>query len=154
MKTLIAEDDFVSRLVMQKIFEAYGPYQLAENGQEAVEAVRVSLRMRKPFDLICLDIMMPKMDGQEALKQIRELEEEHKPPLDHRAKIIMTTALADRDNVIQAGQHHCDAYLVKPLSKTKLLDELRKLDLVAPETEPIPIPTKDQVSEQDTECNE
>ena len=130
MKTLIVEDDYVSRLVLQTILGVYGPYFLAEDGQKAVEAVRVALRLLRPFDLICLDIMMPKMNGQEALRQIRELEEANGRGPERRAKIIMITAIADRDNVIEASQNQCDYYLVKPFDKTKLLKELHKLGLV------------------------
>ena len=131
MKTLIVEDDFTSRLLLQKILGAYGPYCLAEDGCQAVEAVRVALKLGKPFDLICLDIMMPEMDGQTALKQIRDLEEANGIESTCRAKIIMTTALADRANVINACQQQCDYYLIKPIDKARLLDEMRKLGLIS-----------------------
>ena len=135
MKTLIAEDDYVSRVLLQKILGVHGPYQLVEDGAQAVEAVRVALRTRQPYDLICLDIMMPRMDGHRALKEIRALEEAHGLERDGGAKVIMTTALADRDNVIRAGQMHCDAYLVKPIGKARLLDELHRLELIPPDEE-------------------
>lgn len=109
---------------------AYGPYVLAEDGGQAVEAVRVALKLGKPYDLICLDIMMPKTDGQTALKQIRELEEAKGIRSNCRAKVIMTTAHADRANVIEACQQQCDYYLVKPIDKARLLDELCELGLI------------------------
>lgn len=130
MQALIVEDDFTSRLLMQELLKSYGPTHIAVNGKEALEAVRAALDRGEPYDLICLDIMMPKMDGQEALKQIRALEEAKGSGSSHEAKIIMTTALADLKNVSTAYNSLCDGYLTKPIQKAKLLEELRKLNLI------------------------
>jgi len=109
MKILIAEDDFTSRLLLQGFLKNYGTSHVAVNGKEAVDAVRASLEADEPYDLICLDIMMPEMDGQEALRQIRKLEE---------AKGILSTHGA------------CDSYLTKPIRKVDLLDKMRDLKLI------------------------
>jgi two-component system chemotaxis response regulator CheY len=127
---LIVEDDFTSRFLLQEILRDYGPSQVAVNGREAVEAVAASLAAEQPYDLICLDIMMPEMDGQEALRKIRELEKEKGILSTDGAKVLMTTALDDMKNLSTAFQNLCDAYLVKPVQKEKLLEELRKLDLI------------------------
>jgi two-component system chemotaxis response regulator CheY len=130
MKTLIVEDDFTSRLLLQEILKSYGPVHIAVNGKEAVEAARVALEGDDPYDLICLDIMMPEMSGQEALRQIRGQEEARGTLSSNGAKIMMTTAVADPKNVFAAFSGLCDAYLTKPIHKAKLLDELRKLKLI------------------------
>ncbi len=130
MKTLIAEDDFTSRLLLLTLLKNYGEIDIAMNGKEAVEAVRLAIEAGKPYDLICLDIMMPEMDGQQALKLIRHLEETHGILLPHGAKIVMTTALDDLKNVGAAYHSLCDAYLTKPIHKAKLLEELHKLMLI------------------------
>jgi two-component system chemotaxis response regulator CheY len=96
-----------------------------------VEAVRTALQAGAPYDLFCLDIMMPEMDGQEALQEIRRLEEKAGIAASDFAKIIMTTALADKANVIKAASRGCNYFLVKPIEKAKLQDELRKLKLIA-----------------------
>ncbi|MFH0729999.1 MAG: response regulator [Pseudomonadota bacterium] len=129
MKTLIVEDDFTSRLLLQELLKNYGSAHIAVNGKEAVEAVHLALEMGEPYDLICIDIMMPEMDGQEALRQIREQEEARGILSSKGAKIVMTTALGDTQNVISAWRSLCDAYLIKPIQKAKLLEELRKLGL-------------------------
>ena len=130
MKTLIVEDDFTSRLLLQDLLKSYGPSHIAVNGKEAVEAVRVALEGNDPYDLICLDIMMPEMDGQEALRQIREQEEARGILPSKGAKIVMTTALADLKSVNAAYHSFCDAYLTKPVQKAKLLKELHGLKLI------------------------
>ena len=130
MKTLIVEDDFTSRLLLQEILKYHGPLHIAVNGKEAVTAVAAALESGTPYDLVCLDIMMPEMDGQEALRQIRALEEAKGILSSKGAKIVMTTALSEPKEVIAAFSSLCDAYVVKPIDKAKLLDELRKLKLI------------------------
>jgi two-component system chemotaxis response regulator CheY len=130
MKVLIVEDDFSSRLLLQMLLTKYGECHIAVNGREAVLAFRMALDAGRPYDLICLDIMMPEMDGQAALKEMRALEEARGIVSTHGAKIIMTTALGDVKNVSAAYQELCDGYLVKPIDKAKLiglLDELKVL---------------------------
>ena len=74
MKTLIVEDDFTSRLLMQSVLSRYGECHIATNGKEAVDACRTSRMKGFPYDLICMDILMPEMNGQEAVRQVREQE--------------------------------------------------------------------------------
>ena len=128
MKTLIVEDNFASSLILQEILRPYGKFHTALNGAQAVDAVKRSLEAGEPYDLICLDIIMPKMDGQTALKRIRALEQSRGNV--HGSKVIMTTALGDLKNVASAFSDLCDAYLVKPIRKMNLLDELCKLGLI------------------------
>jgi two-component system, chemotaxis family, chemotaxis protein CheY len=130
MKILIAEDDFTSRLLLQEILKYYGTSHVAVNGKEAIEAVRIAMEAGEPYDLICLDIMMPEMDGQEALSIIRQMEASASTTGINRTKIIMTTTLTDRENVINAAQHQCDFFLAKPIQKARLLEELRKMKLI------------------------
>jgi two-component system, chemotaxis family, chemotaxis protein CheY len=130
MKTLIVEDDFTSRKLLQEILKHYGQGDIAVNGVEAVDAMSIALEAEKPYDLICLDIMMPEMDGHSALREIRMLEEIRGIPPSKRTKIIMTTALASMKDVMAAYHGMCDAYLLKPIEKAKFLQELRNLNLI------------------------
>src|ERR1035438_5296606 len=130
MMTLIVEDDFTSRLLLQQLLKNYGPCHIAVNGKEAVEAVRLALEGEEYYDLICMDIMMPEMDGQQALKEIRALEEARGFISPDGAKIMMTSALADSDSVLEAIKGQCNYFLAKPIVKAKLLEALRKLVLI------------------------
>lgn len=129
MKTLIVEDDFTSRLLLQELLKHYGPVHIAVNGKEAVKAVRIAIESGELYDLICLDIMMPEMDGQEALLHIRDLEKEKNLIASNASKIVMTTALNDMRSVCGAYASLCDAYLVKPIEKARLQLELSSLGL-------------------------
>jgi len=130
MRTLIVEDDFTSRLLLQSSLARYGECHIAVNGKEAVEAFRAAQASGQKYDLICMDIMMPEMDGQEAVREIRALEEAGGTLSTTGVKIIMTTALDDVKNVVQAFMGLCDAYLFKPIDTAKLLDHLRGFRLV------------------------
>jgi len=130
MRTLVVEDDFTSRLLLQEILKLYGDVHIAVNGKEAVAAVRAAMDADEPYELICLDIMMPEMDGYQALDEIRQVEKEHGIRPAAGARIIMTTALHQVKNVAAAFYGLCDAYLSKPIEKAKLLKQLRELKLV------------------------
>ena len=130
MKTLIVEDDFSSRLLLQELLKKYGDSHIAVNGLEAVQVCRDAVGKNEIYDLICLDIMMPEMDGQEALKKIRGIEDDASIPYERRSKILMTTALDDVKSVMGAFFELCDGYLVKPLNGRQLDTELRRLGLI------------------------
>jgi two-component system chemotaxis response regulator CheY len=130
MKILIVEDDFAQRRLLSLMLTSYGQVDVAMHGREAVSAVATALSAGSPYDLICLDIMMPEMDGLTALRRIRRLEEENGLRVGKRAHIIMTTALDDARSVLGAFQGECDAYLVKPFDRNLILTELGKLGLV------------------------
>jgi two-component system chemotaxis response regulator CheY len=130
MRCLIVEDDFAARKLLQTHLSNYAQCIVAVNGKEAVQAVREALDEGQPYDLICLDIMMPEMDGHKALQLIRKLEEQHGIRGLDAVKVIMTTALGDSKNVMGAFRTGCEAYIVKPIRKHKLLEELEKLGLL------------------------
>lgn len=127
MRILIVEDDFISRKVLEKQLASYGEVDVTVNGREALEAVRMQLDQGAAYNLICLDIMMPEMDGQEALREIRAAEKEAGIAGLERARIIMTTALNDSKDILSSFRDECDGYLVKPIKKQdikKLFDML------------------------------
>jgi len=130
MKTLIVEDEPTNRLLLQEILKEYGPVDIAVNGKEAVDAVLFAMEEGEPYELICMDIMMPEMDGQTALKHIRAMEEARGIVSTQGARIIMTTALGDMKNVSAAYKSLGDGYLVKPIKKEKLLESLREFTLI------------------------
>jgi two-component system chemotaxis response regulator CheY len=129
MRILIAEDDVASGLLLGKLLEPYGICDVTCNGKEAVEEYRLARQKDDPFALVCLDVMMPEMDGVAALKAIRD-EEDALGVLPSRcAKIVMATALRDRNTVTKAYRELCDGYLIKPIERDKLFALLTELNL-------------------------
>lgn len=130
MRTLIVEDDFTARLTLQRFLSKYGECDIAVSGKEAVGAFRMASEAGSGYDLICMDILLPEMDGQEAVRQIRSLERERGILSSGGTKIIMTTAVDDMKDVIRSFQELCDAYLVKPVNLGDLRNHLRAFGLV------------------------
>lgn len=130
MRILIAEDDLTSRMFMKKYLSNYGECDIAINGMEAIDSVSEALHKGEPYELICLDIMMPMVDGIKALKSIRELEKTLLKQKDEPAKVIMTTALNDKDTVEEAYKYGCEGYAWKPIDFDKFNEVLRKLELI------------------------
>ena len=125
MKTLIVEDDPTSRLLLKRLLEPYGEVSTAVNGRDGLAVFHLAMVQGKPYDLVCLDIMMPEMDGHEVLAKIRSMEGERRS-----ARIIMTTALSDVETLVKAIQHQCDDYIVKPITKDVLIRKICSLGLL------------------------
>jgi two-component system chemotaxis response regulator CheY len=131
MRALIVEDDFTSRKLLQKILSPYMECDIAVNGQEAVDAFRMAAEENRPYDLITMDIMMPEMDGQGALKEIRSIERKMHVSGENEAKIVMTTALDDPKNVVEAYyKGGATSYVPKPIDKHMFLHLLQNLGLI------------------------
>ena len=115
MKVLAAEDNKTNQLVLSKMLKSLSiDLTFANNGEEAVEACRADR-----FDLIFMDISMPKMDGKEATKAIRGLEKSHGWPPVHICALTAHAIESDIKEILEAGLDNC---LTKPLKKNSLID--------------------------------
>lgn len=130
MKILLAEDDFVTRKFMTNFLSKYGECDVTVDGMEAVDAFMMALEEEDPYDLVCLDIMMPVMDGYQALMGIRNLEKDHGIAAEDGVKVIMTTALNDEKNVKMAFELGCTIYSGKPIDQEKFEQALKKIGLI------------------------
>lgn len=130
MRILIAEDDLASRKVISKFLSSYGECDITIDGMEALEAFMLAWDEGRPYDLICLDIMMPELDGVKVLKTIRDIEKQKGAEEKKRARIIMTTALNDKESVFGAFETGCEAYAAKPIDLKKMVEVMKKLNLI------------------------
>jgi two-component system chemotaxis response regulator CheY len=129
VKTLIVEDELTSRELLKVILEPYGTTDTAADGIEGMKAFNLALE-NEPYDLICLDIMLPKMDGQQVLKGIRKIEGDKGILGPDAVKIIMISALGDYENVTEAFSSQCTSYITKPIDADKIVAELKNLELI------------------------
>lgn len=130
LNMLIVDDDFFSRQLLKSMLLPYGNLDIAVNGEETLTAVKVAIEKGEPYDLICLDILMPVMDGQETLKQIRKFEKEKGIHGLDGVKIVMITGVNDNRNVLDAFNTGCEGYIKKPLDEDKLFELLKTLGLI------------------------
>ena len=131
MKSLIAEDGFTGRRVLHGILSKFGPCDGFSNGVEALDAFKLVVgQADQQYDLVCLDIMMPFMTGQEVLKEIRKIEKLNGIQSENAVKVIMTTGMANLENVKQAFTQQCEGYLLKPIDHDRLIEKIKELKLI------------------------
>ncbi|MEE8452732.1 MAG: response regulator [Thermoguttaceae bacterium] len=136
MRFLIVDDDPVSRELLRTILSHYGHCDMAFDGREAIDAVRLAFEDGQPYDLMCLDIMMPGVDGHKALEQVRHFEKEHGILGSDGMKVIMTTALRDSTHCIRSFKEGCQSYYIKPIRTEDFLQQVRALLGELPEIVP------------------
>lgn len=128
LRILIVEDEETGRQLLERFISPYGHVDSVKEGENAVRAFETAWKEGNPYQLILLDIMIPKMDGQEVLKWIRNYEREQGILPAQRVKIVMTTALDDPSNIMESFYNGgADSYVVKPIELEKLQQELQNL---------------------------
>ena len=115
LNILVAEDDLASLKFMEKYLSAYGTVDAAHDGIEAVDFFFEKMQSGKPYDLVCLDIMMPRVDGYKALDAIRDIEAELEIDQEKRCKIVMASALSELDQQEPYKENMHDGYVMKPI---------------------------------------
>ena len=130
LRVLIVEDDYASQLVIKKYLDEWGRCDIANDGREGIIQFMLAHEEKKPYDLVCLDIMMPFIDGRKLLRLIRKVESDFEIYGLEGVKIVMTTALGDKRNIIESFNEGCEGYLTKPIVREPLEALLRKLGLI------------------------
>lgn len=113
---LIADDNDMTRSLLRALLRGheYDVIGEARNGQNAVE-----LAARLKPDIVCMDVMMPEMNGIEALCQIKAAQ----PQVD----VVMVTGNADADTVQEAIMNGACGFIIKPFNAARVLDALAKV---------------------------
>ena len=127
MKILVVEDNAISRSIMARMLKTIGDCDLAEDGESGIQSVKKEIEKGANYDLIFLDIKLPKVSGKDVLKKIRELE--NGSDINEKSKIIMTSAVDDSKTIEEMFLDKCDGYLVKPISKNDLMEKLEELGM-------------------------
>ncbi len=132
MKILIVEDEFISRTLLKEMLSPFGDCDVVIDGLEAVAVLAESYKVPGgTYDLVCLDIMMPNMSGHEVLREMRRIEKSKGLSGADTVKVLMISALDDAKNIMEAlVEGRCQAYLTKPISRAKLEEHLRQLQLI------------------------
>jgi two-component system chemotaxis response regulator CheY len=128
MKSLVAEDDVTNRKLLKTFLSRYGECDVAVDGKQAVNAALLALQSHCGYDLVCMDLRMPQMDGQEAIREIRK--QKAAMGASQPSKIIVTTIHTDTESIATTLLGRCNAYLVKPIDTAMLKKELKALGLI------------------------
>lgn len=130
MKILLAESDFGSRKASSRLLSQYGECDVVVDGEEAVECFGMAIENNEPYDLACLDVFMPVMDGHQALKKIREIESQRNIPQENRIKVIMTSKQGLGHTPKEGYGAGDEMFLIKPFNEGELQAALKELGLV------------------------
>jgi two-component system chemotaxis response regulator CheY len=121
---LIVDDDPAMTEFLFSILAPFCEVHIQHDGFAGLSAFRRALQLGRPFDLVCLDLLMPGMDGRRTVRAMRRLEAGDQGGHDRRARVVMMTTQHDRDRVIDALQAGVDDFLVKPFEPVNLLMRL------------------------------
>jgi len=131
MKFLFVDDDDSILLFLGECLSPYALCVSARNGAEAVSAFDLAMAGGDPFTVVFMDILMPDMDGNRVVRQLRQMEEQRGVPESGRFKLVMISVCTDTKNVNESFfDGMADAYIPKPLHPETLLRELRKLGMI------------------------
>ena len=129
LRALVVDDEPISQKILKALLAPLGGCDVASNGKEALEIFAEAVKRRTPYRLVCLDITLPDVDGRAVLTKIRAIERAAGVNGPERAKVIMTTASEDRQDIVVSFRAECDAYLIKPIGKDALMWRLSSLGL-------------------------
>lgn len=100
------------------------------DGIETVEAFVLAQDAGEPYDLLCLGIMMPKIDGLKALRTIRGYEKKKGVRDSEKCKVIITSALGETEVAFDSFSTGSEVYETKPITAERVMDDLNKLKLI------------------------
>lgn len=118
MKFLVVDDMSTMRRIVRAILKELG-YENIEEAEDGVEALK-KLRVDS-FDFVVSDWNMPNMDGLQMLKEIRSDDGLKQLP------VLLVTAEAKKENIVQAAQAGADGYIVKPFTANTFAEKLDKI---------------------------
>ena len=131
LNMLIVDDELHNRILMRHIVSEFGIYDFAVDGVEAVHAFSIAHENNRPYDVVFMDIMMPEMDGHQALKEIRAFEREVNTPQGKDAVVFMVTCLSSHDDVCKAFfKGFCTDYITKPIEYSRIVAKMREYKLL------------------------
>ncbi len=127
MRSMIVDDDEMGRMMLATLLEEFGHCDQAANGKDALALFDRTVEEGVPYDLICLDIIMPVMDGTETLRQLRERDQQQ----GLRTKVFMISACSSPQDIEDAFfEGDCDDYVVKPFRRDVLIEMLTRYNLI------------------------
>jgi PAS domain S-box-containing protein len=125
LSILVAEDNEINALLMRSLLNRLGHrVVITTDGEEALESWLSAEAAGAPYDLVLMDIQMPKLDGIETTRQIRAREAGQRAKRTPVLALTANTLVEDRYACFEAGM---DGFLVKPLDRDKLADALATL---------------------------
>ena len=130
VRALVVDDVAANCRVMKALLARYGTADTVMHARDAVSAFQVAWKEARPYNLICLDIMLPDIDGVKLLEVLRKMEAAMNLDEKQRAKVVMVSALDDNKFMGRCRELGACGFLVKPIDSSELANCLRKTGLI------------------------
>ncbi|MBF0213525.1 MAG: response regulator [Magnetococcales bacterium] len=131
MNILIVDDNPINRKMLLEYLARYGHCDIASNGVDAVDQFEAEFTTGNPYDLVLLDLMMPRMNGQNALRKIRAIERQYSVPAREQAVVIIVTAIGSPEDVLKTSEFDRNTDLIKkPVRQSELIAKMKSHGLL------------------------
>lgn len=140
MRSLVVEDSPASRALLKRLLSEFGECMGVDDGLAALEVFTQAVSgEHDQYDLVCLDLELPGIDGLELLSRIRQVESAQGA---RPTKVFIITGSGDESTVKKVSELRVDGYLLKPIDSRKLRKLLQELGLAWQSAEPVVDPAK------------
>lgn len=123
MKTLIVDDEATC---LVELLNEWGSCDVATTGIEGLEYVENALKIKAPYELILLDIILPELNGLDLIKKIRRLELVYNIKSVDESKIVVISTRRDEPSILEAFRNGGTGWIGKPIDPNSLIANLRK----------------------------
>ena len=134
MRSLVVEDSPASRALLKRLLSDFGECTGVEDGLTALDNFSQAMAGEQQYDLVCLDLELPGIDGLELLSRIRQAESTQGAS---PTKVLIVTGTGDENTVKRVTAMRVDGYLLKPIDSRKLKNLLYEMGLASPAAEAV-----------------
>lgn len=125
LRVLIVDDDIFSRSMLSSFVARHAEVATASDGEEALAKAIAAYGTGRGFDLILLDLIMPRMDGRAALEALMAHEAAAGIGADARSRVVVVSALSERDSTILPLRPRIESFLDKPYTLREIGELLK-----------------------------
>ncbi len=129
VRILIVDDDPSIVTLLEHHLKEMGQCTGVNSGQQAIDAIRSMHHQKQQYDVVCLDILMPGMDGRQVISHIRAMERAQDIPQKYQSKIVMVSSLDGAQDKLKAFRESCDSYITKPVDKEQLFEVMQSVGI-------------------------
>lgn len=129
MRVLIVDDNKINRRFLESLLNKHADCYMDVNGKDAINTFEKSLEDKKYFDVILMDVMMPEVDGLQALNIIRDIERKMNIPKEDAVKVVVISALNNIIEVEMMLDEEKELFIHKPIQIEELIFVFKKLNI-------------------------
>ena len=135
MKTLVIDAEEAIKQSICGVFANNGTCDGATDGQMGLDLLKQAFKLKQPYTLVILDIVLPEVDGHTIIKRIREWElEQGVDPL-NESKILVVSRRRDEPTILKAFRNGATGWISKPVAVEEIIHKLNNLRCVSKDLE-------------------